>query len=485
MFQKKIFLITGFFLLLFSLNAQERLGLQIGNYSGVNGMTFNPASHVSSQVSWDVHLGGLGLFVNNNYGFMENLSVLNWYRDLDRVTVYTRPLLEGAPIASFPLYLDFPQGSTRNYYGTLDVNVMGPGFMVKLKNGHSFGMFTRLRAMGSGRVPNSVGFYNYYFYPEDEDLIVDPFRLGAMAWGELGFNYGYGWETQLGSFGFGVNLRYLQGFEAIYFENLEQTTLQKFDGQNIRADEFHVRFGFTENNISGEPFDLARSGGGFGIDAGIMITGDGQGDLYQWKFGAALIDIGSVRFFRNVQTHRVDVDDVNIDGIPFQNLDSTDLLNAAIVEFSFQTLADSLRSLGSNAFTMALPSALTLQGEYAFTDFLFVNGVWVQSLPFSPIAVQRGDLLAVTPRFENRWFEAGLPISLYNWDQLQLGLYGRVGPLTLGTEKLGSLFLSNDLYGMDFYISLKVPPFRFQSRGKTLQQLRGKSKGSSARCYKF
>ncbi|MCB0640336.1 MAG: hypothetical protein KDC44_01795, partial [Phaeodactylibacter sp.] len=93
--------------------------------------------------------------------------------------------------------------------------------------------------------------------------------------------------------------------------------------------------------------------------------------------------------------------------------------------------------------------------------------------------------LAVTPRFEHRWFEAGLPISLYNYDQLQVGLYGRVGPLTIGTEKLGALFLSNNLSGMDIYIGFKVPPFGFQSNGKTLQQLKGRRKTGSADCYKF
>ncbi|MCB0644758.1 MAG: hypothetical protein KDC44_24100, partial [Phaeodactylibacter sp.] len=390
MFQKKLMLVSCLLCSLGLLVAQERIGLRIGNYSGSNGMALNPAQHVTSQVAWDVHLAGAGVFFENSYGYLENVSLLDLYRSRGTFDLYTRPILEGAPTSANPLYLDFPQGSNRTYYGDLNLDILGPGFMVKLKTGHSFGMFTRFRTAGSARISNSLGFYNYYFYPENKDLLVEPMRMGTMAWGELGFNYGYSWETQVGTFGFGVNLRYLQGFEAIYFENLEQLTLQKKNDQDIDIEELHARFGFTETNTSGEAFDLQRNGGGFGVDAGIMLTGDGQGDLYQWKFGAALIDIGSVRFFRNVQTHRVDVEDgLYLDGLPFQDLDSTDFLNAAVLEFSFQALQDSLESLSLNAFTMALPSALSIQGEYAITDHLMVHGLWVQSLPFSPIAVHR------------------------------------------------------------------------------------------------
>lgn len=468
--------------------AQEQVGIRIENYSGVNGLTLNPAHNSTSRLSWDIHLTGGAFFLENNYGFLVETSLLRLVRERDSYELRTLAIAdgEGTPPAN-PLYLDFPQEDPNRYYGTFLSEVIGPSFMVRLKNGHTFGAFTRFRAMGSGRLPANLGFYNYYEYPELEELPVQTFKMGVMTWGELGFNYGYSWETQTGTFGFGVNLRYLQGFEGVYFDNRREVLLQKESDKIISSNAAELGFGFTSSNIDGMDVNLQRNGGGFGLDAGFMITGDGYGQTYQWKFGASLIDIGSIRFFRNAQAHRVVIDEsVTVDGERFENLDSLDFIQAAVDELSFQLFGDTAQSLVSDAFTIALPTALTLQGEYAFNDYFFLHGLYVQSLAFPAISVRRGDLLALTPRVEHRWFGAGMPISLYNWSQFRVGLYGKVGPLTIGTEKLGAWLSSNsDLTGMDVYLAFKFPPFLFQRKGNSLRRLQGRAKGSNVGCYKW
>src|ERR1041385_6152393 len=56
--------------------SQEQLGLRLGNYSGINGTLFNPAFNVNSPLRWDINLIPGGAFVENNYVFIKDASVL-------------------------------------------------------------------------------------------------------------------------------------------------------------------------------------------------------------------------------------------------------------------------------------------------------------------------------------------------------------------------------------------------------------------------
>ena len=49
-----------------------------------------------------------------------------------------------------------------------------------------------------------------------------------------------------------------------------------------------------------------------------------------------------------------------------------------------------------------------------------------------------------------------MPLSLYNWQLVRLGLALRVYGITIGTDKLGGYFHFSDFTGLDFYLSFKV-----------------------------
>ena len=61
----------------FNLKAQEQLGLRTDSYSGINSIMLNPANFISSQFKWDVNLVGVGLFLENSYGFIHNTNLLD------------------------------------------------------------------------------------------------------------------------------------------------------------------------------------------------------------------------------------------------------------------------------------------------------------------------------------------------------------------------------------------------------------------------
>ena len=96
--------------------------------------------------------------------------------------------------------------------------------------------------------------------------------------------------------------------------------------------------------------------------------------------------------------------------------------------------------------------------------------------------VERNNILAITPRFEGRWFELHLPLILYNDTDPHVGLSARFGVLTIGTDNLFSLVGKQKFTGTDAYLALRIG-------GKTLDKLaslkvRGKAAKGSA-CYSF
>src|SRR5687767_7701625 len=60
----------------FALNAQSFSGLRTGNYTGVNGVFYNPANIADSRYKYDVNLFSIDMLVsNNNASFqLKNIS---------------------------------------------------------------------------------------------------------------------------------------------------------------------------------------------------------------------------------------------------------------------------------------------------------------------------------------------------------------------------------------------------------------------------
>ncbi|MFM2362562.1 MAG: hypothetical protein RLZZ316_1464, partial [Bacteroidota bacterium] len=59
------FLITSF--ISTSVYAQENIGMASGNYAGITGVWFNPASIADSRYKFDVNIIGVNSYFNNNY----------------------------------------------------------------------------------------------------------------------------------------------------------------------------------------------------------------------------------------------------------------------------------------------------------------------------------------------------------------------------------------------------------------------------------
>ena len=108
-----------------------------------------------------------------------------------------------------------------------------------------------------------------------------------------------------------------------------------------------------------------------------------------------------------------------------------------------------------------------------------MNATLIQRLVINQPAVERGNLLAITPRYESRWISAFLPISIYNYQKVQIGAAVRLGFLTIGSDDLGGFIGKSNLNGMDFYAGLKINPFQLGWGNG------GGGKGKAMPCYEF
>lgn len=479
----------NFWLILFisfpvSLFSQEQLGLKLENYAGINGVTLNPTSNLTNPLRIDINLVAAGAFIDNNYAFIKNTNTLDLIKNRDDAIFFYAPDFIEATLPEDGYVVDYFNDS-RSRNASVLVNVMGPSFAFKIGDQHTVGLFTAVRgAFSTQNIPNEFSYYQYEEIPFNDEFRVSPFNAAVVAWSEIGVNYAYKIPTVDGFLGIGINARYLQGYEAFYFENDRAAGYTKVGGDLLAFNGPQFSFGYTTSNLNyDDGFSLERNGTGFAVDIGAnWVYGEDDND-YILKLGASLIDFGYINFDKNARDFGVDLNsEVEVDGDAYDNLTEGDEIREAVGIFSTQTLGTPVAALQSTSFRANLPAAITLQADYAITPNIFVNSTLIQRMPFKNIIPQRGNLFAVTPRFEHRWLSASLPLVLYNWQDFRIGLAARLGYLIIGTDNLGSWVGKSDYSGTDIYAGLKFNLVELNFGGNRSGS-RKRRKGPKVKCY--
>lgn len=444
--------------------AQEQLGMRTSNYAGANGLTLNPASSLTNPFSWDVNLLEFGQFFDNNYLFVENFRLLD-APNLPALGALRPDLKKGdLPTPTDRFVIDFYRSNGSSFRGDVLTSAMGPALMLRLGDYTTVGFFTRARAAFNARdVPSVLGYYEYNEQPFDAPFEATPFKLDAMVWSEIGLNYARISDTDYGQLSIGGTLKLLQGYEVGYARLEQPMTFMQVRGNRLVGEPGRASYAFASSLIDleeGSDWQLQQNGVGAGLDLGLAFTILGEDEDYRWKFGFSLLDLGVIRYNKSAEQHLIVVGDstsLNFNQFDFENEVN---LDSIIKEFSRQTLKDPNASLQGRAFGMWLPTALSAQAEVRLASSLFVNATIVQGIPLNANAIRRNSVAALTPRFERRWLEAALPITLLDWKRLRSGLAVRLGFLWLGTEDLGSVFSKGNFDSTDFYMAFKINPFQ-------------------------
>lgn len=450
-------------------SAQEQLGLKVSNYSGINGITLNPASGVGSRLQWDINVVSMGVFVENNYVYVRDANLFKVLRNTDNMLMATAIATEGSTLNPDALIVDFTQGNGRKFTN-LNAFVMGPSAMFRVKQ-HTFGIYWGSRAVVSGqRVPGSLGYYDVDALEVGDQFEVGRFKVAGAFFSELGLNYGRNVLSRgKHQLDVGGTVKLLLGHDGFFMNNKERTTITVQD-QYMTYDHANVRYGVA-NNVVGfgdayNGYNMQVNGFGAAIDLGAEYRLYSNRHLkgYTWKFGASLLDVGRIAYTKNAVQHEVDTDSpfdfVQADYAGVQNFDNV------YAVLSDQSLASSVASFGADRFGLALPMGLALQAERAITDHFLINATMVRRIRMPGAMVERSNILAITPRYELRWFEVSVPLVLLNDRDPRMGLALRLGPLVVGTDNLPSFFGRQNFSGTDVYLAIKINPVALRMKDK-------------------
>ena len=485
--KNKSLLLPLFFLLnAFCLIGQEQLGLRLENYSGINSVFLNPSATISTPLRWDVNLASIGFFLENNYAFVKDASVLALYGERENIDMrYAGDVTNENLLPSNAFVADYSDDGRGRYVSSL-LTVNGPSAMIKISN-HTLGAFYNYRfAFGAPNIPANLSFYTYDRRNFFESFPVSPFDGNMMIWDEIGINYAYKIETNAGFLAIGTNLKYLRGKEAAYFENVNTFDLVKIGQDSIASALATFNYGLTTASLDEETFANETTGSGFGLDIGASATFGGYKDEgYTFKISAALLDFGYINFDRNAQQHRTEITqytDITVD--EFDNIQGIDQYNELLQQFSEEATGNPNESLQGNNFRMFLPTGISLQADYSFNENIFLNATIVQGMRFSKPGIVRNNIIAISPRYEHRWFSFQMPLVLHNYQNFRVGLSARAAFLIIGTDNIGSLVgRFSDFTGTDIYVGLKINPFNTESGDRYSGPGRRKLGKKKVKCY--
>ena len=495
MSKKTLFLL---FLLVWSslTYAQQWLGISGSNYAGTNSVYNNPANLADSRYKLYVNLVGNDLFFANNYmGWNAPYSVLQLltnsaaqeYRNSKNVIIFRNA------------YYDINKGG-EPFHANLLNDLRGPSAMFTINDKHSVGLLTRVRTIVNfNNVSESLAEV-IRLGTDTLSLKNQPFNLSGTSlninsYAEMGLSYGYVFKDEDEDFiKLGITVKRVVGIYSSHI-NIEQADYDIVDDptdlilppnrkkQILRINTLKADYGFTSEgsykNAKLSPSWLLgdqSAGAGWGVDVGIVYEFrpdnrkytyrekgvaklDPSKNKYEFRVGVSLLDIGGISYNNPnyVRNWNVDVNNKIFNSSDVSMIDGSDDAYKRIN----QTIGlDDLNS--QNNFSTGLPTSFQINLDYHLKGKFYVNSLWVQGLRSNQsTSMKMPSSLSVTPRWEGKWFEVAMPFVLFdNYNAFAFGIAGRMGPLFLGTDNLGSILNINRPRSTDIYFGLSIPIFR-------------------------
>lgn len=459
---KKNILMLGFVLSSSFMFGQNMIGLQGSNYAGINAIQQNPAATADSRYLVDIVLGSGGMYVNNDYFYLPKNKT-----SFFGMAAYTEAVTNDGLSENLDLTKSFNQG-TVNFRG------MFLSGMVSLNPKHTIGLYSQARVAISltKATPQAINFASSGFTNEalwNKPQTVRDLDFAAASWLEYGATYSTMFHNKNNNvWKAGANLKYCRAIAGGYVKDVDMDILIKNDSLadiTVRNIEYaRVDVGNDGRNV--------YAGNGFGFDIGVQYewredatayATDPKGvamrersvNKYKLRAGLSIIDIGGLNFNKNTQVNRVqNKNGINYywKGVTYSDIEDFD------TSFSNFFYGDSLKSRVADNFKMSLPTAINMQFDYHIKKDFYAGLQFQKDLNLGDKARPTSvEYVSIIPRWERRWFEVSLPISLMQYKTISAGIFLRCGPLFFGSDRIGNLFGGKDLYGMDYYGGLKIP----------------------------
>jgi outer membrane protein OmpA-like peptidoglycan-associated protein len=440
------------------LQAQQPFsGFRSGNYSGVNGVFYNPASIVDSRYRWDVNLVSTHVAVGNNFASFQLRKLPS--------------LLRNDSLSIDSMFLKTKKATLA---AMVNADITGPSVMFHVNARLSMALTTRFRSFVnisdvdkafaqtiSNQISNAT-------YPYQAQSSYNQ-HLSANAWAEYGVSGAYILMNQEQHFlKGGVSLKYLAGYGNAYL------SLNRIGGtvnENSSGDDYLTG---TSGSISGgiggvlvDQIDHTNAfrfrGKGAGLDFGFMyeyrpdherLTEHYQ-NKYRFKVGIALLDVGSIRY--KTDTTYSGGYQVNIPAEP-QRLQINQYENKdfAEVKSMLQSNAYFSRLTAPASYRVNLPATLQLQVDWNIGHGFYLDLASQLSLhsknriknPFYPNQV------TLTPRFEWKSIGCYLPISYSGLTSFNAGFSFKAGPFFIGSGSILTAWLGQSRQA-DFHLGVR------------------------------
>ncbi len=456
---KKLTVFTTFVIAAFSLHAQDFPGYRAGNYTGVNGVFFNPANIADSRFRFDIGLFSVSTLVGNDQASFK-LSTMAETFGGDGLT---DQLLNG-------------QGGPAS--ALVSANIHGPSFMFNLNKKSAIAITTRGRVLANiveidgkllnelGDNPSSSGFP--YTIRSDNNM-----RVAMNAWSEIGASYARVFTDKNKHFlKGGATVKYLGGagnaFVGVSKLNatLTQENIAQVPKVYLTNTTGRLEVGFGGINFSDFEPDkfLKMESSGFGADLGLVyeyrpsgLIGRDQ-NKYKFKVGVSLLDLGSITYQKDMQ--RSGSYDLGITGSEKLLVDSLGSVDLNDYNAFFKSKPQYFTPTTSNSetsYSVSLPTTLNIDLDYRLHKGFYVSASGMFSMVKKGGKLQNSmyySTFNVTPRFESRVFGVFLPITYNELTQLNAGLSVRLGPLFVGSGSLLSAMIG-DSKQADVHIGLR------------------------------
>ena len=412
---------------------------------------------LDAKVWLDINIVGAGSYVNNDLIYLEDQNWLGIARDARRGTIDIRDE-------------DILFNQSRNKYHAYNRNFVHGLAVVWSQGDHAAGLSTTVRSYTDVRgIPDYVAQFIEngvpdYVVQHDINYQLERARVATSQFGEIKGSYAYTFlkrsrDMFMGGIsiskffpiaGGGANISnvdfIVDNDSVINFNDFQVDAMYTPDPQFRTGKGWSLDLGFTYQRMLGEASTYYPNSAKYGC----------RDNMYKYKIGVSIMDVGSIRFPE---------EDILYAGYNFSDYDwvgyqDTEPNEDNVVDLFAQQEDNIEQGNVRQPNKMRLPTFISAQFDYnAWASKIYVNATWVQGIPQGKrvFGVRHANSLSVTPRYESYWVDFAIPFSLYEYRYPQMGAALRLGPITLGTDKLWSWIAKTKLYGADIYAHVKIP----------------------------
>lgn len=471
----KIKMLIAFTTFIFSLvSAQQQfIGYRTGNYTGVNGVFFNPAHIADSRYKWDINLMGVNSGAGNSNS---NFKINNIFDAVSHIDSLMFSGIAANRLSAFT-----------------DVDILGPSFLYNASKNNAFAITTRVRVLANmndldGKMINGIRnitsdntFPYTISYKNNQGIRVN-------GWSEIGFSWGHVLMNKGANFiKGGITAKFLRGTGNTYLNiNRLQGILSKATNNSVYLTNASGtittsnNFDYRNSNVS----DILKARGyGFGGDVGLVYEYRPENMLhlkenneYKLRVGVSVMDIGSIQY-KNIDkgygNYSIDISGKN-ENFNLNKLEGKSVQDIRkVIDDSTNYFAKNSSSALSN---VSLPANVQLDIDYNFQKGFYVNIAGQYSLIWAEEKQNSyyQNNVTITPRYETKFFGIYAPVNYNPVTNINAGLSLRGGPFFIGSGSILSLAFGKSGQ-LDFHVGLRIGGFNKRKGARVIDTFTNKT----------